>query len=74
MNDVLDNFLKRKGLIKEELPAKTVAKKAKKEEKKEIIVDNSITLHDIIEEKPSKKKIIEFLKERMEAFEKEFLD
>jgi hypothetical protein len=74
MSDVLDSFLKAKGLIKEEVPVKNVPKKGKKELEKPIIVDNSITLKDIIEEKPSKKKILEFLKERMQAYEKEFLD
>jgi len=71
---VLQDFLKRKGLLKEEEPVKNVTKKAKKELEKTIIANNSITLKDIIEEKPNKKKIIQFLKERMEAYEKEFLD
>lgn len=71
---VLQDFLKRKGLLKEEEPVKTIPKKAKKELEKPLIVDNSITLKDIIEQKPSKKKILEFLKEKMEAYEKEFLD
>ena len=65
---VLNDFLKRKGVIKEE-PAKVTAKK---QEPLKIITDNP--LKDIIENKPTNKKVIEFLKEKMQAYEQEFLD
>jgi hypothetical protein len=66
---VLNDFLKRKGMIKEE-PAKVTGKK---QEPPKIIIETN-TIKDIIENKPNNKKVIEFLKEKMQAYEQEFLD
>jgi hypothetical protein len=67
---VLKDFLKARGLIKEP----EIKKKVEKIPETIPILDNNLSLNYIINEKPSRKKIIEFLKYKMEAHEKEFLD
>lgn len=72
---VLKDFMKLKGLIKEEpKPQKKVEKKQICEELNLGLLDNSISFKEIIEKKPSRKKVVEYLKNKMELYEKEFLD
>lgn len=63
---IINDFLIKRGIMKEEKPV------SKKVIKQEIVIDNP--LKDIIENKPNNKKVIEFLKEKMKAYEQEFLD
>ena len=72
---VLKDFMKLKGLIKEDpKPQKQAPKKQITEELNLGLLNNSISYKEIIEKKPNRKKVIEYLKNRMEQYEKEFLD
>lgn len=70
MDSVLSEFLKIKGFIKEE-PKKNTKKEPEINMK---TLNDEITFKDIIEKKPKRKDIIKFLKNKMELYEKEFLD
>lgn len=73
MDSVLNDFLKIKGFIKEE--PKKVNKKVEKVEMPQLTLNiNEITFKDIIEKKPKRKDVIEYIKNKMEGYEKEFLD
>jgi hypothetical protein len=72
-DSVLNSFLKAKGLISDPKP-ETKAKVLQKNENLNIKINNYPSISQIIEEKPSRKKLIGYLKTKMECNEKELLD
>jgi len=75
MEPILRDFLMKKGVIPDEKKAVVINKLSEGKKEKYINYQkNILNLKQIVEEKPSRKKIIEYLKEKMQAYEKEFLD